>query len=124
MTTVAQMIKNEKRTTGRKAKSLQEKSRGCVAERIGRSTFRVLSTSGNTYVVNVNEDRDYTSCTCDWAKYRPAGSNCGCSHVVAAINHIASEQDKAASTWGTKEAAQRQHKHVWSLGDGMFVTVG
>lgn len=124
MTTVAQMIKSEKRTTGeRKAKTLQEKSRGMQVERIGRSTFRVLSTSGKTYIATVNETQDFTSCTCDWAQYRPSGSNCGCSHVVAAINHIAGEQGKTASAWGSREDAERQHKHIWNLGDGMLVTI-
>jgi hypothetical protein len=111
----------------RNAKGLQGKSKGHTVEQISGYTFNVTSgTSGAEYTVRLAEDLGRPTCTCDWAKYRPArtGHVCGCSHVVSVYRWMAAEANGArVSVWASEADARRQHHTVLVGGfDGLWVT--
>jgi hypothetical protein len=106
----------------RNAKAIQTKSKTHSVSHINGSQYRVVSGStGSEYTVFYSKRNEVvTGCTCEWAQYRKAGSNCSCSHVVAVAQFV---EQAAVSTWATKEDAERQHRSTVDLGDGMFATV-
>jgi uncharacterized Zn finger protein len=106
------------------AKTIQSKSRTNEVKQISASLYEVVSgTSGKVYKVRLAGNGG--TCTCDWAKYRPAGDNrSGCSHVVAAINFAAQvEGATSVSAWTSEADAARQHRQTINIGDGVLVTV-
>lgn len=111
----------------RNAKGLQSKSKGHMVEQVASYTFNVTSgTSGAEYTVRLAEDLGRPTCTCDWAKYRPArtGHVCGCSHVICVYRFLAAEANGArVSVWASEADARRQHHTVLVGGfDGLWVT--
>jgi uncharacterized Zn finger protein len=106
------------------AKTIQSKSRTNEVHPMDNGRYSVVSgTSGKVYSVRLNGNGG--TCTCDWAKYRPAGDNrSGCSHVVAAINFAAQvEGATSVSAWTSEADAARQHRQTINIGDGVLVTV-
>ena len=68
-------------------------------------THQVNQVSGNHFTV-VSGASDalyhirltpYATCSCEWAKYRPAGTPCGCSHVQAVVSYVASQEGYGAT---------------------------
>jgi len=83
---------------------LDRKARKCEVERTGSKTFRVTSTSGRVYEVEMGG-----TCQCDWAYY----GGRGCSHQLAAIKFWLQEQGwERVSFWPTEADAKRQHRHI------------
>jgi len=107
----------------RNAKGIQNKSRTHEVIDLSGGRFEVTSgVSGEVYSVTIDGDAG-AHCTCDWAKYRPAGVASGCSHVVSVHNHIAQQAGYKAMAWASPEDAQRQHRHVVEVGDGLTLTL-
>ncbi len=109
--------------TIKNAKAVQSKSRTHTVKELGGDVYEV--TSGETgKVYHVHAAGNGGSCTCDWAKYRPAsgGGKSGCSHVIAVVNHIAGSDDRRVMAWATLEDANRQHRPVMDIGDGVVLT--
>lgn len=105
------------------AKAVQSKSRKNEVHPMGGNRYQVVSaTSGNVYDVTLagNGGR----CNCDWAKYRPAhDQRSGCSHVLAVVNFVAQESGATSvSAWTDEAQAQRQHRQMVDIGDGVLVT--
>lgn len=50
-------------------------------------------------------------CTCKWAEH----GGVGCSHVLAALNRLATRKKRILSFWLTVEEAQRQKQRVFQL---------
>lgn len=106
------------------AKTIQSKSRTNEVHPMGNGRYSIVSgTSGKVYSVKLNGQGG--TCTCDWAKYRPANdSRSGCSHVVTAIQFAAQEDGKnSVSVWTNEADANRQHRQIINIGDGVLVTV-
>lgn len=103
-------------------KAIQAKSKSHVVTPHGGDVFTVESgASRKTYTVNVYEHG--ATCTCDWAKYRPASdTRSGCSHVVSVYNHIAETAGRKVSAWANAGDAKRQHRPSLNIGDGVTLT--
>ena len=113
--------------TIKNAKKIQSKSRTHEVKDLGGNIFEVVSgESGKAYTVTMLDANTAAACTCDWAKYRPAANQgkCGCSHVVAVFNYKAqSTGAQSVSAWTSAESAERQHRHMADIGDGVLLTV-
>lgn len=89
--------------------------------------YRVISgESGKEYIVNVFQDGG-ASCNCDWATKRTDTlvENKGataCSHTIAVFNFIAQGQGKRVSAFNNVEQAERQHRPVTNMRDGVVLT--
>jgi hypothetical protein len=116
-------------------KRIQRKSRRHKVHQADMSgnVYRVTSgTSSKTYTVHVSQEAHLGAvtfagarCSCDWGKYRRSddGFRSGCSHVVAVYDHIAhEEQERVVSAWGNLDDAQRQHRPITVIGDGVLLT--
>jgi hypothetical protein len=109
-------------------KQLQSQSRELQARRVDRNTVVVESTSNPmaNHVVTVRFDDDEhtisTRCTCPWAIH----NGVACSHVMAALEYLASLKDRTLSFWLTEEAARRQKHRTFFLrgtnGEGVWIT--
>jgi len=107
--------------TIREVKKLQNKSRTHAVVAIGHNVYDVESgTSHNHYRVTFLPTGGAT-CTCDWGKYRPAytGKRSACSHVQAALKV---KTGKYVSFWTNPVDASRQHRPMYSIGDGVIAT--
>lgn len=77
--------------------------------------------SGKEYFVTVYARSDKTiaaSCTCNWGKYNPRSA---CSHVQAAVDDMF--PDYKPSAWSRYEEAERQHRKIKWIGDGVIMTM-
>ncbi|MEO6566157.1 MAG: hypothetical protein ABIO63_08985 [Casimicrobiaceae bacterium] len=93
--------------------------------------YRVVSggkvkVGGNEYVVNVFSNGE-AGCNCDWALKRPAVmmDNKGataCSHTIAVFQFIAQGEGRRVSAWSSEEQAERQHRPITNLNDGVVLT--
>jgi len=89
--------------------------------------YRVISGgSGNEYIVNVFKDKG-ASCNCDWARKRQDAlvENKGataCSHTIAVFEFVAQGEGKRVSIWTSEEEAERQHRTVVDMVDGVMLT--
>lgn len=109
----------------KQVKAIQAKSRNHAVTHAGGYQYQVASgSSDKVYTVHYSPKGGYSTCTCDWGKYRPVGE-CGCSHVVAVAQHVAAQETPTAKVyaWGTEQAADRQKKSKLHLGDGVILTV-
>ncbi|MDX1991004.1 MAG: SWIM zinc finger family protein [bacterium] len=101
-------------------KRLQARSRKLHARVIAPNTLIVESHSKTAlnHVVTIEMDGEGTlhaRCTCPWAQ----NGGFGCSHVLAALSHLAASKDRAISFWLSKEDAERQrHRMLHLAGDG------
>jgi hypothetical protein len=113
----------------RNAKSLQSKARThtVILDDIRYGRYRVISGgSGKEYIVNVFQQAG-ASCNCDWATKRQDAlvANQGataCSHTIAVFEFIAQGSGKRVSAWGSEEEAERQHRPVTDMVDGVLLT--
>jgi hypothetical protein len=81
---------------------------------------------GNEYIVNVFKNGG-AGCNCDWAMKRQDAltDNKGataCSHTIAVFEFIAEGQGKKVSAWESPEQAERQHRPVTNMTDGVVLT--
>lgn len=108
--------------TIKNAKQIQSKAKSHQVTPTGPNSYDVVSgNSGSVYHVHVYQGG--CTCTCEWAKYRPASDNrSGCSHVVSVMGYIASENGRKASAWSDEEQAKRQHRPQFSIGDNVILT--
>lgn len=109
-------------------KELQLESRRLRARRVDRHTYVVESRTNPqaNHVVMVRFDDDgtvFTRCTCPWALH----NGIACSHVLAALEYMASRKGRRLSFWLNHEDAQRQkHRTFYMAGtsknDGVWIT--
>ena len=97
-------------------KRLQSQSRNLKARRIGRNTILVESVSNPTvsHTVTFRFEPDgtiYTECTCPWAE----NNGVACSHVMAAMEFLASSKERTLSFWRTRDEAERQKHRLFRL---------
>lgn len=89
--------------------------------------YRVISGgSGKEYIVNVFSDGG-ASCNCDWATKRTDSlienkGSTACSHTIAVFEFIAQGQGKRVSAWNNPEQAERQHRPMSDIRDGIVLT--
>lgn len=103
-------------------KQIQKKSRSHTVRQIGPNWFKVVDgKSGRAYDINLGLNGG--TCTCAWGRHRPeADHRSGCSHVIAAMNYRAVQHGRRISVWASKKAAQRQHRPIVKIGDGLILT--
>lgn len=100
----------------REIKKLQARSRNLRARVVAPNTLIVTSRS-NPYahhIVTLETEPDgiiHARCTCPWA----INGGYGCSHVMAALNHVAAKQKRAVSYWLDLDAAKRQRHRILRL---------
>ncbi|MDZ4770733.1 MAG: SWIM zinc finger family protein [Chloroflexota bacterium] len=108
-------------------KKLQRRSREMRVKRVSSTTLVVFSRTNPQlqHIVTIEWDKHdggiRARCTCPWAQHGGAA----CSHVLAGLNHLASEQQRAISFWLNAEDARRQRHRVLTLkaGDGdVYIT--
>jgi uncharacterized Zn finger protein len=104
-------------------KALQRESKGLRVQPIDPRTLVVSSASNpdHRYVVSVRFGREgevRAACTCPWAAY----NGIGCSHVMAALEHMAALKRRKLSFWGSQEEAARQKQRVFQLHGGVWIT--
>lgn len=97
-------------------KDLQARSRKLRARVIAPDTLVVESYSNPqlNHVVTVEMDNEGTlhaRCTCPWAQ----NGGFACSHVLAALRHLAETKDRRISFWLNREDAERQKQRVLRL---------
>jgi hypothetical protein len=104
------------------AKQIQKKSRRHIIRQIGPNWFKVFDgESGRLYDVNLGLNGG--TCTCEWGRHRPEEDHrSGCSHVIAAMNYRAIQHGRRVSVWSSERAAQRQHRPIVRIGDGLILT--
>jgi len=62
------------------------------------------------------------SCDCILGRHA-IGGWVSCSHVIAALDFAAREDNYVVSVWGDERHAKRQHKRKADIGDGATVTM-
>ena len=100
----------------RNIKSLQAQSRQMQARMVDKHTLVVQSTSNPqaNHIVTVtfgHEDTIHARCTCQWSLNRGVA----CTHVMAALEYLASLKDRTLSFWTDREAALRQKHRVFYI---------
>lgn len=108
----------------RNASNINSKSRTHMVCQISDTKFRVISGgSGNEY--EVEETEHGFTCNCKFGnpyggKYGRKQS--GCSHVVSVIRVVEAEKGRTVSVHSDRESAERQHRPMEGVGQGLFVT--
>lgn len=98
-------------------KQLQNRSRDLQARRVDNQTYVVESTTNPSahHVVTIsfsNEGKELNArCTCAWAEHK----GIACSHVLAALEYMASLKNKTLSFWTDEDAARRQKHRLFRL---------
>lgn len=97
-------------------KKLQRRSRNLRVRRVAPNTL-VVTSKTNPYahhIVTLETEGDGTiraRCTCPWAQ----NGGYGCSHVMAALNFLATRQQRAISFWSDLEEAKKQRHRILRL---------
>lgn len=108
-------------------KKLQWQSRKLHTKQVDRHTFAVESISNPLahHIVTVvfKPEGVHARCTCPWA----LNHGVACTHVMAALEHLAALKGRKLSFWSTREEAQRQRQRVfylWGNGrdEGIWIT--
>ena len=112
-------------------KQIQAQSRRLNARQVDRYTLVVQSQTNPVanHIVTVEFGDDgliQARCTCEWAINR----GIACSHVMAALEYLASMKNRTLSFWPTRAEAQRQKHRVFYLAgserdeddDGVWIT--
>lgn len=111
-------------------KDLQEKAKDLRATLVNKNTIVVESTSNAAanHIVTVEYDSDGTihaRCTCPWA----INGGVACTHVIAALELLASRRGRRLSFWANESEAQRQKRRTFYLRgakvrdeDGVWIT--
>ncbi|RMF82067.1 MAG: SWIM zinc finger family protein [Chloroflexi bacterium] len=100
-------------------KHLQSKSRNLRARWVDKNTIAVesLTNPAANHIVVVHFDEDNTihaRCTCPWA----IKGGIACTHVMAALDYLASLKGRRLSFWRTREEAKRQRHAIFHLVNG------
>jgi hypothetical protein len=101
-------------------KNLQHESRHLTVYSMGQNTFMVESTTTPTanHIVTVEFDEAGETvrarCTCPWAIH----NGIACTHVMAALEHMANYKERTLSFWRTFDEARRQKNKLFHLTDG------
>lgn len=105
-----------------RAKVIQRKSRGHVVRQLRPNWYKVLDPNTNQeYDVALGQNGG--TCTCPWGKYRPERDHrSGCSHVIAAMSFRELQHGRRISVWASERDAQRQHRPMLPIGDGLVIT--
>lgn len=106
----------------RNAKVVQSKAKKNVVHPLGSDRYQVISaSSGNVYDVSIHGDCG--RCSCNWGQYRPANDKrSGCSHVVSVYGFIAESNGRTVSVWSSEEQAEKQHRPMLNIGNGILLT--
>jgi len=104
----------------RHAKKLQSKAKKIEIVKVEGDNITIRSTTGKEYAILNNHDGTFT-CGCKWSEYHDTRFD-PCSHVIAVKEMIANGESKTLSVWASREDAQRQHRHIECIGNGLFVT--
>ncbi len=108
-------------------KALQAESKNLQVRWIDKHTLVVRSNSTSTanYIVTVefgNHGEVDARCTCPWALHKGVA----CSHVMAALDHLASAKARKLSFWTSREEARRQKQKTFLLkgskNEGVWIT--
>jgi hypothetical protein len=109
-------------------KQIQRRAHRLNVRQVGRQTIMVDSATEapGRHAVTIRYDGSgniTAYCTCNWSNH----NGVACSHVMAALDMIASKKGKALSFWLTEDDARRQrHKRFFlSRGgeaEGVWVT--
>lgn len=109
-------------------KNLQDRGRELRAYILNPNLVIVESTSNPmaSHVVTVEYQPDGTihaRCTCPWA----INGGIACSHVIAALEHLAEVRGRKLSFWTKREDARRQKRRLFLLPDtddqdGVWIT--
>lgn len=97
-------------------KSLQSNRRKLSVRCLDINTLFVSSTSepGDDYLVTV-EFKDgnvvHAECSCEWGQHHGVG----CSHVMAALEHLANFKNRTLSFWVDYDEARRQRNRLFRL---------
>lgn len=108
-----------------KPKELSKKAKSHEVTRITDRTFQVKSSSGRQYTVRPLRNMHGATCDCKWGQYRSyrSGYQSGCSHVQAVMSWIEGQRKRTISAWGNLEDAQRQHRQMVDIRDGVILTI-
>lgn len=97
-------------------KQVQRRSRHLHARQVGRQTIVVDSATEapGRHAVTIRYDPQSDTitayCTCNWSNY----NGVACSHVMAALEMLASRKGRSLSYWLTEDEARRQrHKRFF-----------
>lgn len=113
--------------TPKNIKQMQARSRKLDVRRVNRNTYVVESVTSPLahHIVTIQFGRDntvHTRCTCAWA----INGGVACSHVLAALEHLAEQKGRTLSFWLSSEDAQRQkHRTFYLAGlgrNGVWIT--
>jgi len=105
----------------RQAKTLQNKAKKNKVQPQGKGEFSVTSaTSGKTYTVT-NLANGGFQCTCKWSQYHRTDLK-PCSHCLAVEEWLEQAGNRSLSFWTSEEEAQRQHRPVMRVGQGLWAT--
>ena len=111
-------------------KKLQAQSKKLTSTRVSRNIFRVESASQpdevQTVSLQVGKDgRIMGECSCEWSQHQGVA----CSHVLAALEHLAEQKGRTLSFWLNEEDAERQNRRMLFLSgdrrtseDGVWIT--
>lgn len=108
-------------------KHLQSHSRNLRARLVDKHTVVVESISNPnvSHVVTVRfgaQGDIHARCTCPWAIHRGVA----CTHVMAALEYLASLKQRTLSFWPSEAQARRQKQRVFYLVDeddeGVWIT--
>ena len=109
-------------------RKLLEKARGhkVIEMSEGRyvSFYDVRSSSGKLYQVEVKEKFGLAKCNCKWGRqggYRKL-SECACSHALKVFAGREARKGRTVQTWSANEDAERQHRPVLEIGNGVWLT--
>lgn len=103
--------------TPKNIKDLQDASRDLMARRVDRNTYVVESRTrpAANHVVTVtfaDEGRTVKGrCTCTWSMF----NGIACSHVLAALEYMASTKERTLSFWSDENAARKQKHRLFQL---------
>ena len=98
-------------------KNLQDASRDLVARYVDKYTYVVESRTNTNanHIVTVTFDEQGRTvrarCTCAWAAF----NGIACSHVLAALEYMASQKERTLSFWTDESEARRQKHRLFKL---------
>jgi hypothetical protein len=100
----------------RNIKQLQAESRKLQAHWLDSDTVIVESRSDPDHCHAITftfdgDDQVYAHCTCEWSQ----NHGVACSHVMAAMEHLAELKGRTLSFWLTMEDAKRQKSRTFYL---------
>ena len=86
----------------------------CGASRLNTLVVTSQSNPYAHHIVTIETENNGTiraRCTCPWAQ----NGGYGCSHVMAALNYLATKQRRAISFWADLQEAKRQRHRILRL---------